>query len=70
MWWYQRGSQKQSFEQGQTYWPRKKDKNNTKAYVKCSVLGGLAMPVPIPTPLVAPTVIMFEMGALITFELA
>jgi len=23
------GSQKQSFEQGQTYWPRKKDKKST-----------------------------------------
>jgi len=37
-------------------------------YVKCSVLEGLAIPAPIPTPLVAPTVIMFEIGALLTFE--
>lgn len=29
MCWYQMGSQKQSFEQGQIYWPRKKDKKST-----------------------------------------
>lgn len=48
----------------------KGQKINTKTYVKCSVLEGLAIPVPIPTPLMVPTVIMFEIVALISFELA
>lgn len=66
MCWYQMGSQKQSFEQGQTYWPRKKDKKST---LRRTCFERLAIAVPIPTPLVAPTVSMFEIVALITFEL-